>query len=125
MQIRTSLTPIAALLLIGFFGSGTPLNAQEPTASPIPASTASPKPIADSNSVNSSESHPSTAPAPEPDLWHRETMTGDWGGTRSRWKEKGVDLEFKFIGFYQHIASGGTNNNTSYTGKLETTWKFD
>jgi porin len=65
------------------------------------------------------------APAPEPDFWHRETMTGDWGGTRSRWKEKGIDLEFKLINFYQGIASGGTNDNSEYTGKFETTWKFD
>jgi len=58
-------------------------------------------------------------------VWHREAMTGDWGGTRSRWKEKGIELEFKYTSFIQGIASGGTNNNSSYTGKFETTWKFD
>jgi porin len=52
-------------------------------------------------------------------------MTGDWGGTRSRWKEKGVELEFKLNNFYQGIASGGTNNNAEHTGMFETTWKFD
>src|SRR5678816_1700520 len=48
-------------------------------------------------------------PSPEPDFWHQETMTGDWGGTRSRWKEKGIDLEFKYVGIFQGIASGGTS----------------
>src|ERR1044072_7779117 len=42
-----------------------------------------------------------------------------------RWAEKGVDLEFKFVGFYQRIASGGTTDKSAYTGKVETTWKFD
>lgn len=47
------------------------------------------------------------------------------GGTRSRWKEKGVELEFKSVNFFQGIASGGTNHNSECTGKLETIWKFD
>ncbi len=38
---------------------------------------------------------PAATPAPEHDFWTQETMTGDWGGTRSRRKEKGIDLEFK------------------------------
>src|SRR5262245_36754426 len=113
MHIRSTVIPAAALLLIGFFGSGAELHAQTPTPSPKPTLTESPAPVADSTSDEPRDSQPSTAPAPEPDLWHRETMTGDWGGTRSRWKEKGVDLEFKFIGFYQQIASGGTNDNGS------------
>ena len=52
-------------------------------------------------------------------------MTGEWGGTRSRWKEKGIDLEFKYVGIFQSIASGGTDERSSLTNKLETTWKFD
>ena len=67
----------------------------------------------------------SPAPSPEPDFWHQETMTGEWDGTRSRWKEKGVELEFKYVGIFQSIASGGTNDKSSLTNKLETTWKFD
>lgn len=64
-------------------------------------------------------------PAPEPDFWHQETMTGDWGGARSRWKEKGIELEFKYVGIFQSIASGGVDDKSSLTNKLETTWKFD
>lgn len=64
-------------------------------------------------------------PSPEPDFWRQETMTGDWDGTRSRWKEKGVELEFKYVGIFQSIASGGTDDKSSLTNKLETIWKFD
>src|SRR5678809_114069 len=64
-------------------------------------------------------------PVPEPDFWTQGTMTGDWGGTRSRWKEKGIDLEFKLSNFVQGIASGGTSDDTEYTGKFEMNWKFD
>ena len=64
-------------------------------------------------------------PAPELDFWHQETMTGDWGGARSRWKEKGVELEFEYVGIFQSIASGGTDDKSSLTNKLETRWKFD
>lgn len=52
-------------------------------------------------------------------------MTGDWGGTRSRWKEKGIDLEFKLLNFVQGIASGGLSDGVEYTGKFEMEWKFD
>ena len=87
--------------------------AQEPAASPSPQEPANGAPVAKSE------------PAPETDLLTRETMTGDWGGTRSRWKEKGIDLEFKLSNFVQGIASGGLSDDVEYTGKFEMTWKFD
>ncbi len=87
--------------------------AQEPAASPSPQSAAGSNVAA-------------TTPAPDPeDFWTRETMTGDWGGTRSRWKEKGIELEFKLSNFVQGIASGGLSNDTEYNGKFEMEWKFD
>ncbi len=52
-------------------------------------------------------------------------MTGDWGGARSRWKEKGVELEFKTVHFYQATTSGGVSEDSEYNGKFETIWKFD
>ena len=90
-------------------------NAQDPTPSPSPQAAAGTNVAA-------------TKPAPEPaeDFLTRETMTGDWGGTRSRWKEKGIDLEFKLSSFVQGVASGGDGSNeTEYTGKFEMNWKFD
>src|SRR6185295_18845388 len=91
------------------------------TPSPSPATT----PTADK--VTNDASHPAgAAPAPAPtDFWHQETMTGDWGGARSRWKEKGVVLKFKLLQFYQANTSGGVSEDSEYNGKFETTWKFD
>jgi carbohydrate-selective porin OprB len=56
---------------------------------------------------------------------HREELTGDWGGTRGRWKEKGVELEFKLTQFYQGVAAGGLETGSEYNGKFETNFKFD
>jgi carbohydrate-selective porin OprB len=51
-------------------------------------------------------------------------MTGDWGGTRSRWKEEGVELKFAHE-FYQGVASGGVRRESEYNGKFKMWWKFD
>ncbi|HEY6802319.1 MAG TPA: carbohydrate porin [Pyrinomonadaceae bacterium] len=64
-------------------------------------------------------------PAPAPDFWRQQTMTGDWGGTRSRWKEKGIDLEFKLSNFFQGTTAGGARHDFEYNGKFEMWWKFD
>ena len=70
--------------------------AQEPAASPSPQSAPGANVAA-------------TKPTPDPptDFWTQETMTGDWGGTRSSWKEKGIDLQFKLSNFVQGVASTG------------------
>ena len=100
--------------------SGT---AQTPTPSPVVANSTASK--VDKPSTEAEATSKSATPEPAPDLWHQETMTGDWGGARSRWKEKGIDLEFKYVGIFQSLASGGTHDENSLTNKLETTWKFD
>src|SRR5262252_6498511 len=67
------------------------------------------------------------APAPKAstDFWSQEEMTGDWGGTRSKWKDKGVDLQFSLSQFYQGVASGGIETGSEYNGKFESLFKFD
>jgi len=88
--------------------------------------TPAPTPTADK--VKNDASQPAAAaaaPADPTDFWHQETMTGDWGGARSRWKEKGVELEFKLVQFYQATTSGGVREDSEYNGKFETIWKFD
>jgi len=126
MSIGIRRSAIAVVSLITLFVLGSDAYCQMPTPSPTPAA---PEPAATNPSgaaENAARAAPaSSAPAPDPDFWHRETMTGDWGGTRSEWKEKGVELEFKSTNFYQGIASGGTNHNSEYTGLFESTWKFD
>ena len=87
--------------------------AQEPVASPSPQERANGAPAS------------KPEPEPEPDFWTQETMTGDWGGTRSRWKEKGIDLEFKLSNFVQGVASGGLSDDVEFNGKFEMEWTFD
>jgi porin len=126
MNTRITRSAIATVSLLILFVIGSEVYCQAPTPSPTPTA----REAAATNASGAAENAPKVtaaapAPAPEPDFWHRETMTGDWGGTRARWKEKGIDLEFKLTNFYQGIASGGTNHQSEYTGKFETTWKFD
>jgi Carbohydrate-selective porin len=124
MSTRIRRSAIAVVSLIALFVLRSGAYCQTPTPSATPATTQ-----AAVTSATAEEKGPkvaaASAPVPEPDFWHRETMTGDWGGTRSRWKEKGVDLEFKLTNIYQGIASGGTNHNSEYNGLFESTWKFD
>lgn len=65
------------------------------------------------------------SPTPEPDFWAQEEMTGDWGGARSRWKEKGVEMEFRLTGFVQGTAAGGIRRETAWNGTFKSEFKFD
>jgi carbohydrate-selective porin OprB len=70
---------------------------------------------------------PEAAPAPSPefDFWHRETMTDDWGGTRARWKEHGLDMQFTLTGFVQGTTSGGLRRDSELNGKFESKFNLD
>ena len=98
--------------------------AQGPDPSPTASPTASTSDKTKSKTAPDSQETKPGATA-EPDFWHRETMTGDWGGTRTRWKESGVDLGFKLSQFYQGVASGGIRHDSEYNGKFQTIAKFD
>ena len=65
------------------------------------------------------------ATPPKPDLLHQEELTGDWNGVRTRWKDKGVELESSLSQFYQGVASGGTDTGSEYNGKAEAALEFD
>ena len=79
-----------------------------------------------SNSVMYAQ-EPATPPtqAPKPDVLHQEELTGDWNGVRTRWKDKGVELESSLSQFYQGVASGGTDTGSEYNGKAEAALEFD
>ena len=66
-----------------------------------------------------------TPTTPEPDFWHQEELTGNWGGARSRWKDKGFEMEISLTNFVQGVASGGIATATEYTGSFQTLFKFD
>jgi porin len=63
-------------------------------------------------------------PAPT-DLLEREQLTGDWNGTRARWKDKGVTFESALTQFYQGVASGGVDTGDAYVGKADAELEFD
>ena len=79
----------------------------------------------DNSSLVQQKPDASPSPTPEVDFWYRETMTGDWGGTRTRWKQRGVDMQFTLAGFVQGTASGGLKRDTMLNGKLETNFDID
>ena len=63
---------------------------------------------------------------PPTGLVNQADLTGDWGGVRSRWRDKGVVLETGLTQFYQGIASGGVQDGGSeYNGTLQAKSEFD
>jgi porin len=81
------------------------------------ASTATPKSQAPLSA--GSASPPLTA------LVQQEAFTGDWGGVRTRWKDKGVVLDSSLTQFYQGVASGGTETGSEYNATAQATLEFD
>jgi porin len=65
------------------------------------------------------------APPPSPDFVHQEELTGDWGGARTKWKAKGVELASSLTQFYQGVASGGTGTSSEYNGTAQAKLDFD
>src|SRR5258705_1329041 len=97
MNHRVRAETIALFFLSALFAINSSVHAQDPTPSPSPESAvAQPAvpPVA----------HPAT---PEPDFWHQETMTGDWGGARSRRRGGCVEVGFEHTKIYQRAASAG------------------
>ncbi len=118
--VRTTIFCAILLLCSGIVRSQNPT----PTPNPADASTAKKDAEAAAKPVPETGA-PKPAVAPEPDLWHREELTGDWDGARSRWKEKGFEMNFKLTQFFQGVATGGLEQGSEYNGKFETEFKFD
>lgn len=71
---------------------------------------------------------PDPSPTPSPqvtDVWHQETLSGDWDGRREQWKEHGVELGFSLTGFIQGTASGGLKRYAALNGKFEADSNLD
>jgi len=67
----------------------------------------------------------SAAELTEPDVWARETLTGDWGGARDALSGQGVDLGFQYIGEFFSVVSGGIRTGTVYQGRFEMAAELD
>ena len=52
-------------------------------------------------------------------IWEQETLTGDWGGTRSALKDRGIDITLNYVGETFAVLSGGIDRRGSYEGRFE------
>jgi porin len=59
------------------------------------------------------------AQAGEDDVWQREQLTGDWGGSRSSLSDHGVDIGLNYVGEALGNLSGGIKTGWSYEGRAE------
>jgi porin len=121
MHLTTRALSIAAVLVavlsVAYGQSSTP--------SPATSTTPTAEKVTSDQQASANTTTPPATPAPEPNFWTQPELTGDWGGARSRWKEKGIELEFKLSNFFQGVASGGLEEGSEYNGKFEFTMKFD
>lgn len=52
-------------------------------------------------------------------IWTRDTLTGDWGGTRKDLSDHGVDITLDYIGETLGNVSGGAKEGWVYQGRAE------
>src|SRR5215467_3184936 len=124
MQLARSFAGTTVILTtLGFFGVAA--IAQTPAPSPAVGPPTPASDIARNEGNIGTQEAAKPAATPEPDFWHRETITGDWGGDRTRLKEKGVELIFQLSNFYQGTADGGVREVSVYNGKFLAGAKID
>jgi len=121
MHVMTRVLAGAAILIAAV----SVIYGQSPTPSPATSTTPTAEKVKNDQQAAATSATAPAAPEPDPDFWTQQELTGDWGGTRSRWKEKGIELEFKLSNFFQGVASGGLREESEYNGKFEYTMKFD
>ena len=62
---------------------------------------------------------PALAQESAPDFWHRDTLTGDWGGIRTTLAEQGVTFTLKYTSDLQANVAGGIRRGAVYDGLFE------
>jgi porin len=67
----------------------------------------------------------STAKSYSGDFWSRSALTGDWGGTRNEWAEKGITFDINLTQIGQSVISGGKDQGWEYTGRGNLKMKID
>lgn len=59
------------------------------------------------------------------DFWDRDRLTGDWGGSRTDWANKGIQLDINFTQTMQSVVDGGSQTGTRYGGSLDYVMTLD
>src|SRR5262245_24262780 len=125
MNIKFKAGVVGTIFLTAWLALDPKVYSQAPPPSPTPAAREPAADQAKSSGGEASKTAAAAAPPPETGFWKQEEMTGDWGGTRSRWKDKGVEIKIETNHFYQGVASGGVETGSEYNGKFDTEFKFD
>jgi len=60
-----------------------------------------------------------TEPAPQPGFLERDTLTGDWGGSRTWLKDHGITVMPRLTQFYQGMPAGEGDHESEYGGKAD------
>ena len=68
---------------------------------------------------------PAPAAAPSRPAAPRETLTGDWGGLRTRLKQSGVTVRADYVSETFSAVDGGQRRGTAYTQQLRGGFDFD
>ncbi len=58
-------------------------------------------------------------------IWTRDTLTGDWGGSRSDLVSRGIKIDLRLSQYYQGVTSGGVDTNSEYGGTMDYRINFD
>lgn len=54
-----------------------------------------------------------------PNIWQRSTLTGDWGGVRSKLADRGIHVEGNYVGDVFANLTGGLNKDVEYLDNIE------
>jgi porin len=75
--------------------------------------------------VTTAEQTTAAAQPPTTGLLRQQELTGDWGGVRTRWKDRGVVFDSSLTQFFQGVASGGTETGSEYNATAQAKLEFD
>src|SRR5215813_10789759 len=59
------------------------------------------------------------------DIWSRSTLTGDWGGFRNEWAQKGVTIDLNVTQIGQGVVNGGKSGAWQHGGRGDLTINLD
>src|SRR6478672_11190682 len=124
MQISVRTLVLSTVCMVNLLPPGV-VRGQERTQLPVLAPTGASAPTATKNHELTVAQVEGAKPAPAPDFLQQETLTGDWNGTRTSWKNKGVELASSLTQFYQGVSSGGTGTSSEYNGTAQAKVDFD
>lgn len=119
--------PCSIVLMVCALVCGTVAKAQDVTPraeSEQPTTTPWGTPETGETEPSASEGDTSTE-KPEPGLFERSTLTGDWNGARSSLEEYGIVVGLATTNDIQSVVSGGVQRKTYFPGLVEPTLAVD